>query len=145
MENCVFPVFEVLKGAYLSQTLTQIDDTRTCSVVRWNKVICNISPQYVKACRRKVRKTAHYLYSKFIKRHNSFKNWRKVTTFELDLKYTKTKSRAKFQLNMWKHVGEKCGKWADGDPGGRTESRTDGRRVGRTLPYHNTSRLKTGV
>ena len=27
---------------------------------------------------------------------------------------------------MSKHVGEKCGKWADGDPDGRTESRTDG-------------------
>ena len=54
---------------------------------------------------------------------------------------------------MSKHVGEKCGKWADGDPDGRTEnrtdgrmeSRTDGRRPGRTSPYHNTSRLKTGV
>ena len=33
---------------------------------------------------------------------------------------------------MSKHVGEKCGKWADGDPDGRTESRTDGRRVRRT-------------
>ena len=42
---------------------------------------------------------------------------------------------------MSKHVGEKCGKTVtdgrtDGDPG-----RTDGR----TSPYHNTSRLKTGV
>ena len=39
---------------------------------------------------------------------------------------------------MSKHVGEKCGKRADGD-------RTDGRRPGRTSPYHNTSCLKTGV
>ena len=30
---------------------------------------------------------------------------------------------------MSKHVGEKCGKRADGDPDGRTET---GRRVGRT-------------
>ena len=43
--------------------------------------------------------------------------------------------------NIPKHVGEKCGKWADGDPDGRTDGESDGR----TLPYHNTSRLKTGV
>ena len=34
---------------------------------------------------RKVRKTVSFLYSKFKKRHNSFKNWRKVTTLVLDL------------------------------------------------------------
>ena len=45
----------------------------------------------------------------------------------------------KFQLNMSKHVWENCGKRADGDPDGRTESRTDWR----TSPYHNTSCLKT--
>ena len=33
---------------------------------------------------------------------------------------------------MSKHVGEKCGKRADGDPDGRRVGRTDGRRVGRT-------------
>ena len=36
---------------------------------------------------------------------------------------------------MSKHVGEKT--ITDGDPDGRTD--------GRTSPYHNTSRLKTGV
>ena len=46
---------------------------------------------------------------------------------------------------MSKHVGEKCGKQADGDPDGRTESRTDGDPDGQTSPYHKTSRLKTGV
>ena len=99
--------------------------------------------------KRKVRKTAHFLYSKFTKRHNSFKNRRKMMTLNLDLLYIKTKSCAKFQLNMSKHVGEKCGKPADGDPDGRRVGRTDGRRPGRrpgrTSPYHNTSRLKTGV
>ena len=69
-------------------------------------------------------KTAHFLYSEFTKRHDSFENWRKVTTLELDPQYIKTKSCAKFQLNISKHVGEKCEKRADGDP--------DGRRVGRT-------------
>ena len=38
----------------------------------------------------------------------------------------------KFQHNMSKHVGEKCGKQADGDPDGRTESRTDRQMDGRT-------------
>ena len=36
----------------------------------------------------------------------------KLTTLELDLKYSKTKSYAQFQLNMSKHVREKCGKVA---------------------------------
>ena len=48
--------------------------------------------------------------SKFQKGHNSYKNWRKLMTFELDLYYSKTKSNAKFQLNMSKRVREKCGK-----------------------------------
>ena len=64
------------------------------------------------------RLTCFFQHHWFTKRHNSFKNWRKVTTVKLDLYYIKTKSRAKFQLNMSKHVGEKCGKWADGDPDG---------------------------
>ena len=38
------------------------------------------------------------------------KNWRKLMKLELDLKYSKTKSYAKFQLNMSKRVREKCGK-----------------------------------
>ena len=51
---------------------------------------------------------------------------------------------------MSKHVGEKCGKWADGDrtdgeSDGRTDEWKDGRRPGRTSPYHNTSGLKTDV
>ena len=34
---------------------------------------------------------------------------------------------------MSKHVGEKCGKWADGDrTDGESDGRTDGRRPGRT-------------
>ena len=52
--------------------LTQGDDIRIWSVVHFNKVICKISAQCVKACRRKVRKTAQFLYSMFKKRHNSF-------------------------------------------------------------------------
>ena len=77
--------FYVPKGALLLQKLTQIDDNRTWSVVRWNKVICKIWAQYVKAWKRKVRKTVYFQYSKFQKGHNSHKKWRKLMTLELDL------------------------------------------------------------
>ena len=46
---------------------------------------------------------------------------------------------------MSKHVREKCGKRADGESDGRRIGRTEGDPDGRTSPYHNTSRLKTGV
>ena len=88
----------------------QSDDTWTWSVIYQNKVMCKISAQHLKACKRKVLKTAHFLYSKFTKRHNSFINWRKMRTLELALYYIKTKSCAKFQLNMSEHAGENCGK-----------------------------------
>ena len=73
-------------------------------------MICKISAQYVKACKRKVWKTVYFQYSKFQQGHNSHKNRRKWTTFELDQYYSITKSYAKFQLNISKHVGKKCGK-----------------------------------
>ena len=72
--------------------------------------MCKITAQYVKARKRKVRKTVYFQYSKLQKGHNSHKTWRKLTTLELDLYFRKTKSCAKFQLNMLKHVREKCGK-----------------------------------
>ena len=49
------------------------------------KVKCKISAQYVKACKNKVRKTVYFQFSTFQKGHNSHKNWRKLTTLELDL------------------------------------------------------------
>ena len=91
-----------------------------CSTL--NKVIWEISAQYVKTCKRKVRKTVfqackrkvrkklHFKYSKFQKGHNSHKNWRKLTTLKLGLYLSKTKSCAEFHLNISKHVWEKCGK-----------------------------------
>ena len=134
----------------------------------------------------------YFQYSKFQKGHNSNKNWKKLTTLELDLQYSKTKSYAKFQLYMSKHAGEKCGKlhityilssqrgitpskidakWQHSNlicstfkqshvqnfssiyqsmyeksaENGRTETWMESRTDGRTSPYHNTSRLKTGV
>ena len=66
-----------------------------------------------KACRRKVQKTVYFQDSKFqrgIIIITPTKNCWKLMTLELDLKFIKWKSYAKSQLNMPKHVGEKCGK-----------------------------------
>ena len=84
-ENCVFTVFQVQKGAELLQKLTQIDDNQSWSVVQLNKVINKITANYVKAYKRKKRKTVYFQYSNFQKGHNSNKNWRKLKTLELDL------------------------------------------------------------
>ena len=50
------------------------------------------------------------------KEHNSCKKWQKLMAFKLDLMCIKIKWYTKFQMNMSKHVGEKCGKlwWTDG-------------------------------
>ena len=61
------------------------------------------------ACRRKVKKTVYFQYSKSQKGHYSYKYWWELTTLQLDLKYSKIKSYVNFQLNMSKHVREKCG------------------------------------
>ena len=103
---CIFSILSSKRGI----TPTKIDNTQTWSKVQLNKLICKISAQYVKACKRKLRKTDYFQFFKFEKGHNSYKNWRKLTTLELVLKYSTTKSYAKFQLNMLKHEGENCGK-----------------------------------
>ena len=54
--------------------LTQIDDTQTWYVA-----------QYIKACKRKVRKLCISFIPQFQKGRNSYKKWRKLTTLELDL------------------------------------------------------------
>ena len=95
---CISSILRSKRGV----TPTKIDVTQTWYVVRQNKVICKISAQYVTACKRKKRKTVYFQYSKFQKGHDSHKNWRNY--------YSKTKSYAKFQLNMSKHVRENCGK-----------------------------------
>ena len=97
-----------IDGRTESQTGTELYLNLIYSTLK--KVICKISAQYVKACKRKMWKTVYFQYSKFQKGYNSNKNWRKLTTLELDLKYSKTKSYAKFQLDISKHVREKCGK-----------------------------------
>ena len=79
-----------------------------CSTLK--TVTWKISAQYAKAWKRKVWKTVYFKYSKFKKGHNSHKNWRKLTTLEVDLYFSTTKPCAKFQLNKSKHVREKCGK-----------------------------------
>ena len=55
-----------------------------------------------------MRENVHFQYYKFQKGHNSYKNWRKSTTLELDIRFIKRKS--KFQPNMSMHILEKCGK-----------------------------------
>ena len=64
---------------------------------------------YFNACRRKVRKTVYFRDSKLKKGHYSNKNWRKLMTLKLDRMFMRRKWHTKFQLNMSKHVGEKCG------------------------------------
>ena len=120
---CISSSLRSKRGITHIQKLTEIDDTRTWSVVQQNKVLCKISAQYVKACKRKLRKTVYFQYFKFQKGHNSYKNWQKLTTLELDQMFIRRKWHAKFQLNISKHVGERCGKlWlTDGDPDGRTD------------------------
>ena len=70
-----------------------------------------------------------YLYSKFTKRHISFKNWRKVTTLELDsstLKQSHVQNFSSICQSMYEKSAE------NGRTETQTESRTDGQRVGRT-------------
>ena len=44
------------------------------------------------------------------KRDKTDKNWRKLMTLVVDLKFIKRKSSTKIKFNMSKHAGEKCGK-----------------------------------
>ena len=62
-------------GVYVDEQEIPIPRGRVQNVQSYKKIQLN-----VKACRRKVRKTAYLLHSKFKKRHNSFINWRKETT-----------------------------------------------------------------
>ena len=81
---CISNILSSKKGI----TPTKID-------VNWrhsNLICCTVTQSHMQnfgsicqACRRKVRKTAYFLYSKFKKRDNSFNIWRKVTTLKLDL------------------------------------------------------------
>ena len=82
---CLSSIPSPQKGHYFYKKLMLIDDTLTWSVVQLNKVIYKIAAQYVKEWKRKVRKTVYFQYSEFQKGHNSYKNWRKLTTLELYL------------------------------------------------------------
>ena len=66
----------------------------------WRKLttlnICKISAQYVKACSRKVHKTAYFQDSKFKKGRNSNKNCRKLTTLELDQSFIRESDKQHF-------------------------------------------------
>ena len=75
---CISSILSI-KGAKLLQKFTQINDTQSWSDFHKKKVIYTISAQYVKACRRKVRKTVYFQCSKFRKGHNSYRNWLNAT------------------------------------------------------------------
>ena len=59
-----------------------------------------------------------------------FKNWRKLTTLKLDIKYIKKSHMQNFSSICQSMLEKSAENW---------------RKDGRTSPYHNTSRLKTGV
>ena len=90
--------------------MTPLDDTKKIEIHK-KKVIYQISTQYdLKVCRRKVRKTMYFQYTKYKRGKTPTKNSRKLTTLKVDLIFIKRKSYTQFQLNKSKHVGEKCEK-----------------------------------
>ena len=94
-----------------------------------------ISNEYLKARRKKVRKTENLWYFSKFNGHNSVKNGWIKTKLELDLYLSMTKQCTKYQMNIWKHEQKKCGKliyWTDGQTDGKTDGRTDGKTDGRT-------------
>ena len=92
--------------------------------------MCEISGQYLKAWRKKMRKTDFLRYSKSKKGHNSLRKWRNPTKHKLDLRLITTKPYTKFQLNTSKHDKKKCGKLTFNDilspKRGITHSEIDG-------------------
>ena len=73
---CIFSILSSKRGI----TPTRIDgnwwqSNLICSTVK-KKSYAKYSARYVKACKRKVRKTVYFQHSKFQKGHNSYKNWR---------------------------------------------------------------------
>ena len=77
----------------------RIDDTQTWSVVQLNKVICEISAQYVEACKKKVQKTVYFMILR------SKRGITPIKMMQIDDNRTWSvvwwnKSYAKFQLNM---------------------------------------------
>ena len=77
-------------------------NTLTWSEVHNRKVIYKISAQYVKACRKEVRKTVFQIF--WVPKGTEL--IQKLTTLKLDLRFIKRKSHTKFQLIKSKHVEE---------------------------------------
>ena len=73
-ENCGKPHISYILS--LKRGITPLKVTTLKLVLKYikTKLYTKMSDQYLTVCRRKVRKTAKYLYSKFSKRHNAFKN-----------------------------------------------------------------------
>ena len=62
------------------------------------KVIYKILAQYAKACKSKVQKTVYFQYFKFKMGHKFYKNWRKLTTLDIDVYYNENKLYAKISV-----------------------------------------------
>jgi hypothetical protein len=69
-----------------------------------------ISNEYLKARKKKVRKTENLWYFSKSKGHNFVKNQWIKTKLELDLYLGMAKQCSKYQKNIWKHEGKKCRK-----------------------------------
>ena len=112
-----------------------------------NKVIFKISARNVKAwqshiqnfsskcqsMKEKSAETAHYLHSKFIKRHNSSKltqKWRHSNLICSTLKQSHVQNFSSICQSMYEKSAE------NGRTETRTESRKNGRRVGRDGHHH---------
>ena len=102
------------------------NQTQTWSVSRYGKAKYQISNEYLKAWRKKVRKTENLWYFSKFNGHNSVKNGWIKTKLELDLYLSMTKQCTKYQMNIWKHEQKKCGKLIYRTDG-QTERQTDGR------------------
>jgi hypothetical protein len=69
-----------------------------------------ISNEYLKAWRKKVRKTENSWYFSRSKGHNFVKNQWIKTKLELDLYFGMVKQCTKYQMNIWKHEKKKVRK-----------------------------------
>jgi hypothetical protein len=69
-----------------------------------------ISNEYLKGRKKKVRKTENLWYFSKSKGHTFVKNQWIKTKLKLDLYLGMAKQSTKHQMNIWKHEGKKCGK-----------------------------------
>ena len=97
-------------------------------VVQYYKDICKIPAQYVKACRRKVRKTVYFQDSKFQKGHNS----KKSTDFDDTQTWSNVhKKKVTYTISAQYVIHVACRRKV-------RKNMADRRRSGRTDRHHHT-------